>query len=93
MGDTLFTFSDFEFRHTGGCQNPHDGFLQNLNRHGISLLSFEFSCLLLDHCEGFCSSPSVRFALEWDAGGEDDRPFSSLTVTLLLLMPEASEGS
>ena len=40
----------------------------------ISLLSFEFSYLLPDPCEDFCSSPSVCFAFEWDAG-EDDRPF------------------
>ena len=32
-----------------------------------SCLSF-FSCLLPDPCEGFCSSPSVRFAFERDAG-------------------------
>ena len=30
-------FADLWFRHTGGCQNLHDGFWQNLNRHGISL--------------------------------------------------------
>ena len=58
----------------------HDGFLQNLNRRGISFLSNEFSCLLSDPYEDFCPSPSVCFAFEWDAG-EDDRPFSSLTLS------------
>ena len=67
-------FADLWFRHTGGCQNLHDGFWQNLNRHGISLLSNVFSCLLPDPCEDCWPSPSVCFAFEWDAG-EDDRPF------------------
>ena len=58
----------------GRCQNLHDGFLQNLNRHGISLLSKELSCLLPDPCDDSFPSPSVCFAFEWDAG-EDDRPF------------------
>ena len=49
-------------------------FLQNLKGHGISLSSNEFSCLLLDPCEGFCPSPSVCFAFQWDAR-EDDRPY------------------
>ena len=71
-------YSDLQFRHTGGCQNPHDGFLQNVNRHGISYLSFELSYLLPDPCEDFCSSPSVCYAFEWDAG-EDDRLFRLLT--------------
>ena len=53
-------------------------FLQNLNRHGISLLSILFSCLLPYPCEDCCPSPSVRFALVRDAG-EDDRLLSSLT--------------
>ena len=59
-------------------QNVHVGLKQNLNRHGVSLLFNESSCLLPDPCEDFCSSPSVFFAVEWDAG-EDDRPFLSLT--------------
>ena len=42
----------------GGCHNLHDGFLQNLNRHGISLWSKDLSCLLPDPCEELRSSPS-----------------------------------
>ena len=49
-------FSDLQFRHTEGCQNLHDGFLQNLNRHGISLLSTALSCLLPDPFEDVCPS-------------------------------------
>ena len=50
----IHPFSDLQFSHTGGCQNVHDGFLQNLNRHGISLLlSEEISSLLPDYFEGF----------------------------------------
>ena len=56
------------------ARNPHDRFLQKLNRHGISLLFNEFSCLLPDPCKICGSSPSVCFAFVWDAR-EDDRPF------------------
>ena len=43
-------------------------FFQNLNRHGISLLSFKFSFLLLDLCEDFCSSPSALFCFRMGCG-------------------------
>ena len=52
----------------------HDGFSQNLIRHGISLLSKELSSFLPDPFEDVLPSPSGCFAFERDAG-EDDRPF------------------
>ena len=58
----------------------------DLNRHGVSLLSVESSCLLPDPCEDFCSSPSVCFSVESDAGEDECRfclwPLPLFPVTL-----------
>ena len=60
-------------------RNPHDGFLQNLNRHGISNLSLELSCFLPDPSEDFCSSPVSLFCLRMDVRDEMIHPLRAVT--------------
>ena len=60
-------------------RNPHDGFLQNLNRHGISFLSLGFSCLLPDPREDFCSSPVSLFCLRMEVRDEMIHPLRAVT--------------
>ena len=74
-------FSDLWLRHTGRCQNPHDGFLHRPNRYGISLVCRVFLFIAWP-LWGFLLLAVSPFCLRMGCGRRRS-PFPSLSTALI----------
>ena len=74
-------FSDLWLRHTGRCQNPHDGFLHRPNRYGISLV-YRVFLFIAWPLWGFLLLAVSPFCLRMGCGRRRS-PFPSLTTALV----------